>query len=117
TAWRWRKEFAAGGQFKTPGSRRLHAAASERGAAKVRGRPVPASRLRQVRKAAAKARSRVRRGRWDQTGWTRGQRALLGTDHDEVIAKRLGRSANAVALRRVAAGIPPARDRRRRGSR
>jgi hypothetical protein len=40
-------------------------------------------------------------GRWSEDGWTRVEDALLGTDHDEVIAKRIGRSTGAVTTRRV----------------
>jgi hypothetical protein len=45
-------------------------------------------------------------GRWDEDGWTPEQDALLGTDHDGVIAEKIGRSEPAVTSRRVQRKIP-----------
>jgi hypothetical protein len=39
--------------------------------------------------------------------WTPEQDRLLGTDHDRVIAARIGRTAAAVRARRAKLGIPP----------
>jgi hypothetical protein len=45
-------------------------------------------------------------GRWDRDGWTPRQDALLGTDHDDVIARKISRSESAVTSRRVRRKIP-----------
>jgi hypothetical protein len=102
--WNWRRAFGVG-RFGTEGSAASHAAASERGAA-VRGKPVTPARRRQLRKHLTAARKKVRRGRWDETGWTAEQLALLGTDHDEAIAKKIGRTRNAVTCKRTELKIP-----------
>lgn len=48
--------------------------------------------------------------------WSPSEDALLGTDTDEAIARRLGRSQNSVMIRRRALGIPAAiASRGRRG--
>ena len=46
--------------------------------------------------------------RWtpERGGWTAEQMALLGTDHDKVIAKKLGRTQRAVTTQRVKRKIP-----------
>jgi hypothetical protein len=41
--------------------------------------------------------------------WTQGQLALLGTDADELIAARIGKSRDAVRAQRVRRKIPPKR--------
>jgi hypothetical protein len=85
---------------------RRAAAASEEGAAAVRGKRVTPARRKQLREHLATARKKVRREQWDETGWTEEQIDLLGTDHDEVIAKRIGRTPNAVRLKRLRLKIP-----------
>src|SRR5205085_2650098 len=45
-------------------------------------------------------------GRWKGQEWTPDQVALLGTDHDEAIAKKLGRSRSAVTTQRTSRKIP-----------
>jgi hypothetical protein len=45
--------------------------------------------------------------------WTDEELALLGTDHDEVIAKKIGRTAGAVGQKRREQGVKLFRDRRR----
>src|SRR5579871_121276 len=44
-------------------------------------------------------------GRWAVGGWTDEQLALLGTDDDEVIAARVGRTKGAVQAKRAVLGI------------
>ena len=44
-------------------------------------------------------------GRWAVGGWTDEQLALLGTDDDEVIAARVGRTKGAVQAKRTVLGI------------
>jgi hypothetical protein len=46
-------------------------------------------------------------------GWTAEERALLGTDFDEVIAERIGRTLGAVMQKRQTLRIKVFRDRRR----
>jgi hypothetical protein len=46
-------------------------------------------------------------------GWTAEFLGLLGTDHDEVIAKRIGRTDGAVGQKRGALRVKVFRDRRR----
>ena len=50
-------------------------------------------------------------------GWTAEELALLGTAPDAEVAARIGRSEEAVTLKRCKLRIPTARDRRRRGNR
>ena len=45
--------------------------------------------------------------------WTAEELALLGTDHDEVIAARIGRTVGALRQKRQALTINVFRDRRR----
>src|SRR6516162_2315079 len=49
--------------------------------------------------------------------WSVKQLALLGTVPDANLARRLGRTADAVRLKRTRLGIPSALDRRRRENR
>lgn len=45
--------------------------------------------------------------RWQGNGgWTAGEEALLGTDHDGAVAKRIGRTVGAVTSRRVKRKVP-----------
>jgi hypothetical protein len=46
-------------------------------------------------------------------GWAGTQVKLLGTDHDEMIAERIGKTVGAVRVKRVRLKIPAFRDRRR----
>lgn len=112
--WNWRRAFGVT-QWGTEGSKRLHQATSEAGAAAVRGKPQSVDVVEQRRRIAI-ARDYGRRlipgyhGRW----WTKAERKLLGTAVDEDVARRVGRSASAVRAMRCRLGIPPIRDRRRR---
>jgi hypothetical protein len=103
--WRWRKAFGVT-QFGTPGSKAAHEAASEQGAAAVRGKRVTRARREQLREHLATVRKKVRRGRWDETGWTKEQLARVGTDHDEAIAKKIGRTRGALTTKRTRLTIP-----------
>jgi hypothetical protein len=46
--------------------------------------------------------------------WTKQQLAMLGTMPDEEVARRTGRTVQAVRIRRTRFGIPTFEDRRRR---
>jgi hypothetical protein len=49
--------------------------------------------------------------------WSEVERALLGTDDDEVVAARIGRAPNAVRLMRRKRKVPKFRDRHKREGR
>lgn len=104
--WKWRRSFVSGaGKFRTPGSAAAHQQASAAGAEAMRERGVTAAE-RAGRRRAARRQGRTYPDRWRDAGWTAAEHALLGTDHDEAIARRLGRTRSAVTTRRVRAGIP-----------
>jgi hypothetical protein len=107
-AWAWRKAFGVAGRARTtPGTRRAVRAAAVRGAEAVKAKEwTPAER--KARSRLAKRQGRKFPPRWtpESGGWTAEQLALLGTDRDSAVAARLGRSPNAVALRRRALGVP-----------
>ena len=78
-------------------------------------------RSKEERAALAKAARRRNQGaylrlRWTPAngGWTKRQLALLGTDDDEVVAKKLGRTVTSVRVKRVRLKIPVFRDRRKK---
>ncbi|MDB5307920.1 MAG: hypothetical protein JWO38_2122 [Gemmataceae bacterium] len=97
--WNWRKRFTTGGKFPTPGSKTAHLKASQIG-------------------AEIATQLELRPGSWWRDDcWTAEQLALLGTDHDEVIAVRIGRSVRAVTVKRVRLKIGACKDRRRKGAR
>lgn len=100
--WKWRKAFGVGGRATTRGSRAAIRAAARKGAAAVKAKVWTPDELE------AKAVTARRLGlrpppRWTPArgGWTAEQMALLGTDHDEAVAKRIGRSPGAVTEKRV----------------
>ena len=100
--WKWRKAFGVGGRATTPGSRAAIRAAARKGAAAMRARGWTAD------EREAKAETACRIGlrpplRWTPArgGWTADQVALLGADHDEAVARRIGRSPGAVTDKRV----------------
>jgi hypothetical protein len=94
--WRWRKAFGilrAG----TPGSAARIAGASAKGAAAMKSKEWTVEEL--DRKSKLSKRLGLKPAcRWAVGGWTDEQRALLGTDDDEVIAARVG-------ARRVRSGL------------
>jgi hypothetical protein len=55
------------------------------------------------------------RGGYGGASWTRRELALLGKLPDEEVAARVGRTPNAVRIKREKLGIPNPVDRRRRG--
>ena len=54
-----------------------------------------------AKSAAAKRSGQRPVGRWAGKEWTPAQLALLGTDDDKVIAKKIGRTRAAVTTQRV----------------
>lgn len=110
--WNWRRAFGVG-QWATEGSRRLHQELSEAGAAMIKGKKQPQSVIRR-RMQTRKERRAPPPVRWKDSGWTAAQLALLGTLPDKVLAARIGRSPNAVRIKRTREGIPTIHDRRRK---
>jgi hypothetical protein len=104
--WRWRKALGVG-RMNNPGSARLVRAASEMGAAALRGARLPAEECERRRRTALE----LNLGRTLQLGyhgprWTAEQLALLGTAPDAEVAARIGRTAGAVRQMRTGQGIP-----------
>jgi hypothetical protein len=113
--WRWRK--ALGVERFTEGSRQLRNALNAELAAGLKGKRQPRE---MVRRRMATKRTRGTQyipQRWAETGWTAEQLALLGTLPDEQVAKRIGRTPEAVRVKRGKLRIPSARDRGRKGNR
>jgi hypothetical protein len=113
--WKWRKALGVD-RVNCPGSQRLIRAASEQGAAQTRGVKLPPEQVERRRRAAVE----LGYGRRLRPGchgprWTRRQLALLGTDDDDVIAAKVGRTPEAVRVMRRKRQVPKFRDRRRRG--
>jgi transposase-like protein len=100
--WRWRKEFGVGGRATTKGSKRAIRAAAKLGALAVKAKEWTDEEL--DAKSAAAKRIRLRPpNRWtpERGGWSAGEVALLGTDHDKIIAQMLGRTCGAVTTQRT----------------
>jgi hypothetical protein len=86
----------------------------KRGAAAVKAKDWTDEELDRM-SDAAKRRGTRPPPRWTPAtgGWTAAQVRLLGTDHDEVIAKQIGKRVGAVRVKRVRLKIPMFWDRRR----
>jgi transposase-like protein len=103
--WKWRKQFGVGGHATTKGSKRANRAASQRGAAAAKAK-VWTAKERRARSRLSKRLGLKPTGRWKGKEWTEEQLALLGTDHDEAIARKIGRTRGAGTSKRVALKIP-----------
>ncbi len=112
TVWLWRKAFGVG-QWDTAGSKRLHLQASAAGADATRGKPQRQELIRK-RLLTRQAFGACYGNPWKEAAWTREQVALLGTLPDDEVAAWVGRTVNAVRLKRTRSGIPTASDGRRR---
>src|SRR5262245_18602130 len=114
--WRWRKAFGVSGHTVTPGSRQATTTAALKGTAASHAKQW-SNTERNARGAPAKRQHRRPPPRWTAaTGaWTAAQVALLGTDDDDVIGERIGRTTAAVRCKRQALKIPKFRDKRRKG--
>ena len=106
--WRWRKAFGVGGRVTTTkGTKRAVRAAALAGVTALKAKEWSDDEL-DVR-AELSRRLGLRPGpRWtlERGGWTPDELALLGTDHDKVIAEKLGRTLSAVMSKRVQRKIP-----------
>src|SRR5262249_13825146 len=102
--WRWRLAFGVEGHAGTDGSRRLIQANADKGGAKLRGKQRPPDQRRQGQTRKAKGLPGPT-GRWKGREWTEVQVRLLGKLPDAEVAKKIGRSPNAVRIRREKRGI------------
>jgi hypothetical protein len=109
-AW-WRKALGIG-RADPPGSERLIQAAAEAGGAEVRGKKLPrkAVKIRQRNALALDLGKHLVPG-GGRPLWTEKEVRLLGTAPDEEIAARLGRTTNAIRVKRTKLGIRTARHR------
>jgi hypothetical protein len=99
TVWRWRQAFGVT-QWGSEGSKRLHQAVSETGAAKVRGKKLSKA-LVERRLAVRREKGSLRQpDRWGDKRWKQWQLELLGTAPDAELAARLGRTVTAVRVMR-----------------
>jgi hypothetical protein len=104
--WRWRRALGVT-RANNEGSRRRIRAAAEAGAARQRGVPLPPEAVeRRRRTAREKNLAQYLRLGYHGPRWTKGDLALLGRLPDEEVARRTGRSRNAVRQRRERLGIP-----------
>ena len=113
--WKWRKAFGAGGRSTTPGSKKAIHAAAVKGAAALKAKAWTVEE--RGSKSAIAKRLKLRPGpRWTTRNgkWTAKQLKLLGTDDDNVIAAKLGRTPGAVRCQRTRREIQPFHDRRRK---
>jgi hypothetical protein len=111
--WKWRKALGVT-RTNNPDSVRRQRAASEAGAAKTRGVPLPPEQVERRRRTAL----RLNLARYFKTGyhgpwWTKAELALLGRVPDEQVARRTGRTVAAVRRKRETLGRakPPASGR------
>src|SRR5262249_55431466 len=108
--WKWRKALGVG-RMDSAGSAYLILSASERGAAKTRGMPLPPDVCERREEMAVRLNyaQRLRLGYQRVLGWAAKDVRLLGKLADEEVARRTGRSISAVRLARERRGIPRAR--------
>jgi hypothetical protein len=104
--WRWRRALGVT-RTNNEGSRRRMQAAAEAGAARLRGVPLPPEAVERRRQTARD----LNLGRFLHKGyhgprWSDADLALLGTLTDDEVARRTGRSWNAVRQKREELGIP-----------
>lgn len=103
--WRWRKAFGVGGRATTKGSKRAILAAAKKGALSMKEKEWTDEEL-DAKSEMAKRLGLKPTGRWKGREWTPAQVALLGTDHDAVIAQKIDRTLSAVTTQRVLRKIP-----------
>jgi hypothetical protein len=109
----WRKAL---GVWRTDseGSRRLIQAAAEAGAAAMHERGLTDDECdERSRRARALGLGLYLKTGYQGPWWTPGQLRLLGTVADDLVAARIGRTANTVRQKRCDLGIPNPADRRR----
>ena len=94
--WRWRATLQVGGRATTPGSRRAIRSAALKGAAAIKAKDWTDEELDRQAERAKRRGNRTVRWTPKTGGWTSAQLKLLGTDRDEVIAIRIGKTVGAV---------------------
>ena len=112
TVWAWRKAFGVR-QWGTEGTVHLHRRVVAASVAKTGGKRLPRAFVKR-REAARRAKGYVAPDRWAKNGWKSAQLVLLGTIADAAVAGRIGRTAEAVRIKRPRLGIPIAAQRRKR---
>src|SRR5262249_19222768 len=113
---RWRRALGVK-RLDTPGTIRLRREVTEETARKLKGKKLPARLVKQRREQAVRLNLiRFTKGHRhpDSPFWTAKELRLLGTDTDEAIAQKIGRTANAVRIMRDRLGIARKREQRRR---
>ena len=116
-AWRWRQAFGVSGTATTPGSAKAHREVCKAAAEVNKTRERTDEELNALAEGARRRnQARYFRLRWTPAngGWTKKELTLLGTDDDEVVAKKLGRSVTSVSVKRIRLKIPVFCDRRKR---
>ena len=114
--WRWRRALGVD-RLNCEGSQRLIRGASEQGAARTRGVRLPPEQVERRRRTARA----LNLGRHLPTGcnyapwWSLAELRLLGRLPDGEVAAKVGRTPNAVRIKRERQGVPNPQGRRRRG--
>jgi hypothetical protein len=112
--WKWRRVLGVD-RLNCPGSQRLIRRASELGASQVRGKKLPPEQVERRRRTAAE----LDLGRYLRPGcnygpwWSRREVALLGKLPDDEVAAKVGRTPNAVRIKREKLGVPNPQERNR----
>jgi hypothetical protein len=116
--WRWRKALGVS-RTNNEGTRRLMQAAAQKGAEAVKNKEWTAEERERKRQQSIELNcgSYFPPGSKLYPAWTRKELALLGKLPDEEVAKRIGRTTEAVRVQRTKRGIARARDRRKRQDR
>jgi hypothetical protein len=107
TVWRWRLALGVEGPFATEGTKRLQRAVSEKAVATLRARVFTPEEIERYRETAL----RLNLGQYARaaalaSAWPEEQVRLLGMAPDEEVARRIGRTVNAVRLKRTRRAIP-----------
>jgi hypothetical protein len=113
--WSWRRAFGIG-MWEPEGSVRLHRMNAAKGADGVKRKRWTRAELNAKRESAIRL-NLIRFAHQAGNGlptWTKQELVLLGTAPDAEVAARIGRTENAVRVKRTKLRIPTAEDRQRR---
>jgi hypothetical protein len=110
--WCWRQALGVG-RFNE-GSATLRSELNAEIGATLRGKKLPPEQVERRRRTARELGLRPLPQRSGGRPWTAEELALVGTLPDDVVARRIGRTAEAVRAMRRKRGLPTARDRRQR---
>jgi hypothetical protein len=104
--WRWRKALGVT-RTNNEGSQRLIQAAAEQGSAAAKERGITDAECdERSRRALELGLARHLKTGYHGPRWTKAQLQLLGKEPDEVVAGKVGRTPNAVRVKREELGIP-----------